>query len=357
MVISQVATNAEKFFEDYCKNKKYQCQKSVINSEDTKLEVSNNRERTIAIIYHTGKIVIQGSKNVLKKELEGLKAKFEQTPDAIEEKSRACTTTYDIMLVPIREKIKTSMTISGATRELIVAPTAIIQWQLKFNHDGESTTLTQFQNGTLSIQGKEDGLLDKICDAVEKIVSPSEKEIVARFVAGDVEVLKKCTPEIIQVAETKIKDGLGLAYSFMETHDQKWFVAAECLCLAKVPLPEFSPVVMPASKAFEGFIKKLTVSIGLCSATYFQKTNASFAFLNDATNPKRVSVCLKDKNIDALLKQISACLTTNRHFMMHSDDSVITKIEKLEDAEIKVRGILADTKSLFDSFSKVFRLV
>ncbi len=356
MAANQVANNAQGFFEAYCKSKKYQLQKSVINNA-IKLEISNNKDRTIVLIYHTGKIVMGGSKNTLKQEFESLKDQFEQTPGAGEEKSKACTVNYDILLETLREKLKTSMVVPDADRELIVKPTGIIEWQLKFSRNRKSATLNQFKNGTLSIQGKEDDLLDEICDVVEKIIDPSEKEIVARFVSGDEQVLQKCTPEIIQVAENNIKTSLGAAYGFIEIHDQKLFIAAECLCLAKVPLPEFSPLVMPASKAFEGFIKKLSVSIGLCDAAHFQQSNANISFLNDTTNPRRINVCSRDKNIDALLKQVNACLTTNRHFMMHSDGSVITKVEKLEEGIEKARHILLDTKTVFDSFNKLFGLI
>ncbi len=358
MVINQIANNAVDFFVEHCKAKKYQLKKTIINSEDIKLEISNNRERTIVLVFRTGKILIQGQKNDLKKEFEGMKTKFEQTPGepSAEEKSKACVVTYDIMLGELRNNIKTMLQISGATFELIEKPTQAIEWRLKFIRSSKSATLTQFRNGTLSIQGRENDLLDEICDAVEKIVNPSEKEIVARFVSGNEEILKKCTPEIIQVAEKNIRGILGKAYNFLESYDQKWFVAAECLCLAKVPLPEFSPIVMPASKAFEGFVKKLLVSIGLCAPDYFKTASANFGVLNDDTNPNRIAVCARDMNIDTLLKKIGVCIKTNRHFLMHSDESVITKIEKQEEAHQKVRNILGDVKDFFDNFNKIFNL-
>lgn len=358
MEMNQIAKNALQLFVNYCKEKKYQVKESVINREDIRLDISNNRERTIVLIYRTGKIVMGGQKNNLKQEFEGMKTKFEQAPGepSLEEKSKACIVTYDIMLAELRNNIKTMLGIPGATSELTEMPTQAIEWRIKFSRSSKSVTLTQFRNGTLSIQGRQNDLLDEICDAVEKKANPSEKDIVARFVAGDEEVLKKCTPEIIQVAEKNIKVDLGPAYDFLDPHDQKWFIAAECLRIAQVPLPEFSPIVMPASKAFEGFVKKLLVAIGLFDPGYFSTEKTNFSLLNDdkSQNSRRVSVCLKDKHINTLLKSMYSRIQTHRHFLMHSDESVITKIDTHKEAEQKIKDILRDVKTFFDSFNKVF---
>ncbi len=357
MAVDPIANNAEQFLRAYCKTKKYQIKKTIVNSEDFKFEISNNHERTIVMVFRTGKMLNQGTQNALRKEFEGIKPNFEQTPgdQAEDGKGKACTITYDILLNELRNNIRT-MQISGTTSELVDKPTQAIEWRLKFIQNSKSVTLTQFDNGTLSIQGREDDLLDKICDMVEKIVNPSEKEIVARFISGSEEALKKCTPEIIQVAEKNIKVILGRAYDFLEPYDQKWLVAAECLCLAKVPLPEFSPVVMPASKAFEGFVKKILVSIGLCTPDHFSVPNPNFGVLSDETNPAYVAICARDRNMGTLLKKLAVCIKTNRHFSMHSDESKITKIERHEEACQKVRNILGEVKDFFDNFNKIFSL-
>jgi len=120
--------------------------------------------------------------------------------------------------------------------------------------------------------------------------------------------------------------------------------------MAGVPLPEFSPLVMPASKSFEGFAKKLLVSIGLFDKDHFKTKNASFSYLNDPTNPKRKAICDKEKYAETMLKRLSVCLDTNRNFMMHSDESKITKINSQEEAEEKVRTVFKDTKEIFDYF-------
>jgi hypothetical protein len=113
---------------------------------------------------------------------------------------------------------------------------------------------------------------------------------------------------------------------------------------------------MPASKSFEGFAKKLLVSIGLFEPDYFKTKGSSFSHLNDLTHPKRKAICDKERHADTILKKLSVCLDTNRNFMMHSDESKITKIDSQEEAEEKLGTIFRDTREIFDYFRGLYPL-
>jgi hypothetical protein len=196
---------------------------------------------------------------------------------------------------------------------------------------------------------------------IEKIANPSDKEVIARFISSDEENLKifaaKYTPELIDMAENNVEKKIVHVFSYLEPYDKKWFVASECLCLTRIPLPEFSPLVMPASKAFEGFSKKILVDIELVEADHFKKTGANFSPLNNSGNPKRKAICERERHADTMLKKIDLCLKTNRHFMMHSDESKITKVDLQEEAENKVNGIFKETKEIFDYFNNLYTLL
>jgi hypothetical protein len=240
--------------------------------------------------------------------------------------------------------------------EIAEGPDSTIEYRAKITRSGSSLTLTQFNNGTLLLQGKEDKFFDDSCDLIEKIANPSDKEVIARFISSDERNLEifaaKYTPALIVLAEGNVKKKIGDVYDYLEPYDKKWFVASECLCLTKIPLPEFSPLVMPASKAFEGFTKKLLVGIGLFEADYFKTKNANFSPLYDSNNPKRKTICDKEKHLDTMLKKIGVCLDMNRNFMMHSDESRVTKVDLQEEAEEKVNTIFKDTKEIFDYFNE-----
>ena len=358
------ACKIAKIFTGHCDSKGYQVEQSE-ESNKLRIDISNLSERTIVNIYYTGKLLVQGKQNSLKKEIEALKKEFEANPQSFlggeAREIKACAMRYDIMLRELRTKIKESLNMLEATMEITESPSSAIEYRAKISRNHYSLTLTQFNNGTLLFQGKTDKLFNDSCDLIEKIANPSDKEVITRFISDDEENLKifteRYTPELIVTAEDNVKEKIRDVYDYLEPYDRKWFVASECLCLSKIPLPEFSPLVMPASKAFEGFVKKLLVDIGLFEIDYFKTKNANFSALYDNNNSKRKAICNKDKYVDTILKRISLCLDINRNFMMHSDESKITKIDSQEEAEKKVNNIFEDTREIFSYFNNLYSLL
>jgi len=350
-------------FIDHCKNKGYQTTPSE-KAHNLRLEISNLKERTIVNIYFTGKIDIQGQKNALKDEMEALKNKIELTPEAfaVTTDVKACTQRYDIMLPDMRGKIKESLNSVEAYTEITDSPKENIEYRAKLTRNGSSLTMTQFDNGTLLLQGKSDKLFNDSCDMIEKVANPSDKEVIARFISSNEESLSqftaKYTPELLSLAESNVKAKIGKVYDYLEPYDKKWFVAAECLSLTRIPLPEYSPVVMPASKAFEGFAKKLLIGIGLYDLNYFKSKNANLRKeLMNKDNPNRKAICGKDKHCETFLKNLDVSIDMYRNFMMHSDESVVTKVESPEEAESKLTDIYKSSKEIFDYFNEHFKLI
>ena len=364
--MSKTNSNAYKIagvFTGHCNSKNYQVEQSE-EANNLRLDISNLRERTIVKIYYNNTVQVQGKQNSLKAEMETLKATFEANPQSFirgeKQEIKACAARYDIMLSELRTKIKESLNTLEATLEIAESPGSTIEYRAKITRNGSSLTLTQFNNGTLLLQGKTDKLFEDSCDMVEKIANPSDREVIARFFSSDEKNLElfaaKYTSQLIELAENNVKNKIANAYEYLEPYDKKWFVASECLCLTKIPLPEFSPLVMPASKAFEGFVKKLLVGIGLVEADHFKTRDANFSPLNNVNDAKRKSICGKEKQADTMLKKIDVCLKMNRHFWMHSDESKITKVDSQGEAEKKVSDIFEDTKIIFDYFNDLYTL-
>ncbi|MEN6319373.1 MAG: hypothetical protein ABFD82_11535 [Syntrophaceae bacterium] len=358
------AKKIAKVFHDFCNKKHYQIKQSE-EANNLRIDISNLSERTILKVYHTGKIDVQGKQNTLKAEMEKLKAEFEADPQAflgyyITEEIKACATRYDIMVPILKTKVKEVLDMLG-TVEFTENPSSAVAYRARLNRNEFSLTVTQFNNGTLLLQGKTDKLFDECCDLIERTANPADKDVIARFISCDEENLKlfaaKYTPELIPMAESNVRGKIGNVFDYLEPYDQKWFVASECLCLTDILLPEFSPLVMPASKAFEGFAKKLIIGIGLVAADHFNTKQGKFSELNDTKNPKRMAICVKEKYADTMLKRLSLCLDMSRNFMMHSDDSKITKVDSQEQAEEKVNSIFKETKEIFNYFNDLFNLL
>jgi hypothetical protein len=357
------AAEIAEVFQRICSGRNYQSQVSA-EQHGLRLDVSNLSERTIVNVYNTGKVQVQGKQNALKAEMDKLRSEYEKDPQTFAglgiREAKASAFKYDIMLPALREKVKKSLDQLGGKLEITDNPQASVEYRAKIGRNDLGLTVTQFSNGSLVLQGKDDALFDEACDNVEKTCNPSDKEVITRFISRDESSLgtfvAKYTPRLIEMATDAVKAGLGDVYAYLEPHDQKWFVASQCLRLADVPLPEYSPVVMPASKAFEGFAKKTLVGIGLFDADHFKIKEANFSLLSDKDHPRRKAVCAKEKYADTMLQKIKVCLDTNRNFMMHSDDSKVTKIESPEAAYDKLDNIYGDTREIFGYFKGVFGL-
>ena len=189
--MSQTNSNADKIakvFTDHCDSKNYQVKQDK-ESNNLRIDISNLHEKTIVKIYNTGTVQIQGRQNALKTEMENLKAQYEENPKSFlgyeKRDIKAYATRYDIMLPELRTKIKDSLNTLEETVEITENASYAIEYRAKINRNKVSITLTQYNNGTLLLQGKTDKLFDDSCDLIEKIANPSDEEVIARFKSFD----------------------------------------------------------------------------------------------------------------------------------------------------------------------------
>ena len=105
---------------------------------------------------------------------------------------------------------------------------------------------------------------------------------------------------------------------------------------------------MPASKAFEGYTKKIITRLGLISNDELKrKKGINFKVLVD-NSEKRTEICEKDKYVNDTLRRLSDCITANRHYMMHSGDSTLCSIDNPIHANDKVDSICTDIREIFN---------
>ncbi|SHJ41080.1 RNase LS, toxin [Reichenbachiella agariperforans] len=353
----------EDFIDKYCEEKGYKTNKKEI-AHGIHFIVTNLTEKITLDLYHKkGSLVVGGSPKLkLRQEFNELKNRISEDPQVLENieklKIKSCAQKYVILGGDLQNSVKQRLgEIDGVVTTITESPTSSQQYRGKLIMGSQSLTITQFTNDTLFLQGKDDSLFNDVCDEIEKLANPTANEVAARFVSDSEQNIKALsdtlTLDILTKATENIKESItSECFDFLESHDQKWLVAAECLRLANIPLPEFSPIVMPASKAFEGFAKKTLVKIGLFPANHFDIKTATFGFLNDKNHPNRKSIEAKERVADSYLKKFSLSLDMTRNFMMHSDDSTATKINSFEEASKKLDEILANIKELFEYFGK-----
>ena len=102
-------------FKKYCENKNYQIEINKGASDEWRIDISNIRERTLVIVYHTGSVIVQGKKNELKIELSGLVQEFASDPEKyvghIIEEIKGQANRYEIVSDSIRQRIREGLNI------------------------------------------------------------------------------------------------------------------------------------------------------------------------------------------------------------------------------------------------------
>jgi hypothetical protein len=349
----------ETYINDYCHSKGYQVVKTEV-ANGIKLEISNLSEKIPVTIFDTGKMLPQGSpKSLLFQEFQKLKTDLEQNPDLLKNTGttliKSCNQKYEIIITELQNAIKDELNTLKYEVDLQTNSNANEIYRAKIQNNNMNLSLIQYKSGTLLLQGKQNSLFDDICSMIEKIAKPTDREIVVRFIADNSNALDSFNatfnPDLQSRAEENIKINIGIdAFNFLEDHDKKYLVASECLRLCKVPLPEFSPIVMPASKSFEGFTKKMVIGLGIEDAAYFQYKNANFARLKDKTQPRTKAVIEKERYAETFLSRLILSLDMFRNFMLHSDDSSVTKINSFTEADSKLDELLKEFKEIYDYF-------
>lgn len=349
----------EAYIQNYCKEKGYQVAKSEV-ANGIKLEISNLCEKIPLVLYSSGSLVPQGSPNSsLRKEFDQIKTELDKNPDLLKNMGittiKSCTQKYEIIVSELHNKIKNALTLLGYSVDLQSNPNNNEIYRAKIQNNSMSLNIIQYKTGTLLIQGKQNTLFDEVCTLIEKVAKPTGQEVVVRFIADNSDAINRFNavfnPELQIRAEENIKDKIGEeTFAFLEEHDRKYLIASECLRLCNIPLPEFSPIVMPASKAFEGFTKKIVISLGILDANHFANKNANFSIVKDKNQPKTKSVLDKDRYAETHLNRLILSLDMFRNLMLHSDDSAVTKVNTFVEAENKLNNLFKELKDIYHYF-------
>lgn len=349
----------EAYIDNYCQEKGYQVAKSEV-ANGIKLEISNLSEKIPLVLYSSGSIVPQGNPNSsLRKEFDQLKAELDKNPDLLKNTGvttiKSCTQKYEIIVSELQNNIKDGLTSLGYSVDLQTNPNNNEIYRAKIQHNSMSLNIIQYKTGTLLIQGKQNTLFDEVCTLIEKVAKSAGQEVVVRFIADNSDALNRFNavfnPELQSRAEENIKGQIGEeTFAFLEEHDRKYLIASECLRLCNIPLPEFSPIVMPASKAFEGFTKKLLIKVGFYPPNHFDSKSSSFAYLNDKQHSNRQMLISKESYAGTYLDKISLCLDENRNFMMHSNNSTVTKLNTFTEAEAKLNDLFKELREIYHYF-------
>lgn len=226
-------------------------------------------------IYTTGIINVQGKDSDLKSklqewtnlELSGISDKRSQTQFE-DTKSR----TAKFLVIPTNRSIIRDEVIPIIPAEIVFreAMGAAEEYRVEIRDDISRVTVTQYESGTLMIQGVSSPLFEQVCEVLDEHLVQTFSDRAARFIPGNKERqaasayldLPESENEAVQWLTTQID---RKAIDFLYPNDQQTLAAAagvrNAVRATEQDLPDYSVIVMPFAKAYEGFLIKLSAHL------------------------------------------------------------------------------------------------
>lgn len=290
--------------------------------------VTDGSMRLPVNFFDTGKIVVQGKpcemKTVLTEWANLIQAGLssEVAIDAPAPQNRVAK--YLVIPDNIEKIHQVVLNLPGEVIEREVGGPAEV-YRVEVRHEGQKVTITQYGSGTLMVQGLSSAHFDTVCEALDEHLSQSFVDRATRFIAGETErstaaaYLEK--PEAENEAARWLLEQINQnVLNFLYDNDQRTLLAAAGVRNAfqstSQSLPDYSVVVMPFAKSFEGFLMRLAVYLELTTEDVLrQKANEIEIGSWIETIKARLPDVKRYGDIHAALADAWQC----RHKALHSD--------------------------------------
>jgi len=261
-------------------------------------------------------------------------------------------------------EISTSITVVSRTRQQNIRSAILssfpdfedcqkkeyIDYRIKVNSNGDKITITQYENGSLLLQGNYSDLVDRIVHIIEQVKPLSITERALFFVPEESkkEIGAGLNEKIgtKEDEETYSLDKAEEHLQYLYKHDLKEYRSGEILVdlvkEKKTSLPSYNCLVAPFAKVFEGFVIKILLEKGFFSEEDLRKNPMIPQIGNNLKNKRFEPFILDARRNGHVLDDMNATWNGNRIKEMHSDpiaEQGIISISCLEDAIEKIGGI------------------
>lgn len=313
--------------------------------------VTDGSTRLPVNFFNTGKIVVQGKPCEMKIALTewanliqaGLSSEVTNGAPAPQQNRVA---KYLVIPDNIEKIHQVVLKLPGEVIEREVGGPAEV-YRVEVRHEGHKVTITQYSSGTLMVQGLSSTHFDAVCEALDEYLSQSFVDRATRFIAGETErstaiaYLEK--PEAENEATRWLLEQINQnVLDFLYDNDRRTLLAAAGVRNAfqntSWSLPDYSVVVMPFAKSFEGFLMRLAVHLGLITEEALrQKANEIEIGAWIETIGARLPDVKRYGEIRAALEDAWQC----RHKALHSDFAhPLSTLKTFVEADREVATIL-----------------
>lgn len=304
--------------------------------------------------YDSGTILTQGNNNSLQKEIENY---IDTNLD-----DKALT-----KLLPKELKGSVSYTL-GENKDILNMRNAFegVEGKKEFEEDipdhvdyvlnivrgGTSLKITQYKSLKLLLQGRFSGLYHEVVSIADQYCNPPVEDLINSATSEDSQSLVKkgITVDLKTKAQVKVQELLGeKAFDFLWVLDQKYLCSS--LCLIKITeqhdIPEYSGVVTQASKAFEGFLKKLLLDKELITWEDLEGKRERIGGDNLDNLKKHLPFPIRQKTIIPTLQKE---WELSRNQLMHSDPVEPLELKSIEAAKERFSAITKAIREAYPAF-------
>jgi len=313
--------------------------------------VTDGTTRLPVNFFNTGKILVQGKSCEMKTALTewanliqaGLKPETAGAPAQTRQNRIAKYLVIPDNIEKIRDVV---LSLPGEVSAKEAGGPAEV-YRVETRREGNRVTITQYNSGTLMVQGLSSPHFDAVCEALDEHLAQSFSERATRFIVGETERTTAATylekPEAENEATLWLLEQIDPnALKFLYENDRRTLLAAAGIRNAfhktTQPLPDYSVVVMPFAKPFEGFVIRLAVHLELTTEDALKRKANEIeigAWLE--TIKSRLPDVKRYGEIHAALDAAWQC----RHKALHSDFAhPLSTLKTFAEAEHEVATIL-----------------
>ncbi len=307
-------------------------------------------DQSLFMVYTSGKVVFGGKNTPLREQLESwyqaqqLVTQEDFSPEALDNSGRS---TRFIVATSKFDKIREVL--ASLPDEIIWREQDDTGYQIyraEIRRGTDRAVATQYKTETLLIQGRASALFDEVCSLLDANLVQAKADRATRFLPSD--HAKDALAEMNRPeAEQEAWDWLNIhieqsMFDFLEKHDQDTLIAGAMLFQAaqalNLSMPDYSPLVMPFARAYEGFLIKLFIHIGWIETAIIQQDSSQIvvgSWLNDLA--KHI---VDTKRHGYIASDLKSGWEGTRHLMIHSDPTRQTKIQSQKEAEHEICGVL-----------------
>ena len=317
------------------------------------VKITDGIEACILNIYGSGKIVVQGKDSALKQRLQewgnlqvATANKEPHEPDGSKAVDSLSRSTRYVVAPSKYDKLRAI--IKQLPGEVswpdVTAPHEVFKADVRA--DGLRVMLTQFKTNTLFVQGRQSPLFDQVCSQLDAALVQAPAEHATRYLSNEQAAQLKpqmdrpeAEAEAWRWLEAELEGRDVLDYLF--EHDRNTLIAGAVLLQAaeNLPMPDYSPLVMPFARAYEGFLIRLFISLGMIERDQIEAEDIGAikvgAWLNSL--PDRLKNPQRDGHI---VPDLRTAWEGTRHLMIHSDPTRQTVISNYTKANNEICGVL-----------------